>query len=104
MGQMPSRTPTMLLRRRQCALGDANIWRYLIETPPDGVTFIGKLLCNDARHNSNAFAGCTSLRSITLPDNRTVIGDYAFSDCSHLGRFGRFGLQRQVSRAYINAG
>ena len=61
MGQMPSRTPTMLLRRRQCALGDANIWRYLIETPPDGVTFIGKLLCNDARHNSNAFAGCTSL-------------------------------------------
>jgi hypothetical protein len=29
-----------------------------------------------------AFAGCTSLTSITLPDSLTSIGDYAFEGCS----------------------
>ena len=49
MGQMPSRTPTMLLR--QCALGDAKRWRYLIETPSFIGRREGRLLCDDARHN-----------------------------------------------------
>ena len=39
----------MLLR--QCALGDAKRWRYLIETPSLIGRREGKLLCDDARHN-----------------------------------------------------
>ena len=43
-------------------------------TVPQGVTQI----------SSNAFEGCSSLKSITLPDGITEIGAGAFSDCSSL--------------------
>lgn len=33
---------------------------------------------------NNAFEGCTSLRSIAIPDGIKKIGDYAFKDCSAL--------------------
>ena len=33
----------------------------------------------------DAFEGCTSLASITIPENVTSIGDYAFSGCTSLG-------------------
>ncbi len=32
----------------------------------------------------HAFAGCTAVTGITLPDSIAVIGDYAFSDCKSL--------------------
>ena len=32
----------------------------------------------------NAFSGCTSLTSVTIPDSVTSIGNSAFSDCSNL--------------------
>ena len=41
---------------------------------PDSVTSIG----------NNAFANCTSLRSITIPDTVTSIGDRAFYGCTSL--------------------
>ena len=33
---------------------------------------------------ANMFAGCTSLKSITLPNGVTRVGDYAFSECEGL--------------------
>lgn len=33
---------------------------------------------------TNAFAGCASLRYITIPDSVTTIGQYAFCDCTGL--------------------
>jgi len=42
-----------------------------------GLTEIGKY----------AFSNCTSLRSVTLPDNLGKIADYAFKDCCSLGSF-----------------
>ena len=41
---------------------------------PDGVTHI----------HGYAFAGCSSLTSITIPDSVTSIGDWAFAGCSSL--------------------
>lgn len=32
----------------------------------------------------SAFSGCTGLTSVTLPDNITLIDDFAFKDCSEL--------------------
>ncbi|MBQ2240440.1 MAG: leucine-rich repeat domain-containing protein, partial [Alistipes sp.] len=40
----------------------------------DRVTIIG----------DGAFGGCSSLKSITIPDGVTEIGEYAFADCSSL--------------------
>ena len=40
----------------------------------DGVTSINKC----------AFAGCTSLTSVTIPDSVTSIGEYAFYECTSL--------------------
>ncbi|MBR3446424.1 MAG: leucine-rich repeat protein, partial [Oscillospiraceae bacterium] len=36
------------------------------------------------RIDSSAFAGCTSLTGVTIPDSVTSIGEYAFSGCSAL--------------------
>ena len=44
----------------------------------DGVT------CNVILIANNAFSGCTSLTSITIPNSVTSIGDAAFSGCSSL--------------------
>ena len=41
---------------------------------PDSITTIG----------DSAFAGCTSLTSITIPDSVTAFGAFAFSSCSSL--------------------
>lgn len=35
---------------------------------------------------NNAFANCQSLRSVTIPDSVTGIGDYAFSSCGSLSK------------------
>ena len=58
------------------SIGDAAFegCKNLIIDLPAGLTNIGK----------NAFADCTSLKSVTLPAGVTSIGDYAFLNCNQL--------------------
>jgi hypothetical protein len=49
-------------------------------TIPDSVTSIGE---GDSR-TRGAFAGCTSLKSVTLPRNLKTIPSYMFADCRSL--------------------
>ena len=47
------------------------------------VTYNG-IIYSVTRIGDNAFSGCSSLTSITIPEGVTSIGEYAFRDCSSL--------------------
>jgi len=50
-----------------------------------GNTFIETLTCdNDAEIEPSAFNGCYNIKQVTLGEKITVVGDYAFQDCSSL--------------------
>ena len=57
---------------------------YIEETYDSSGDLTGAVLHGHSRVRSYAFANCSKLTSITIPDSVTSIVDYAFNDCKGL--------------------
>jgi hypothetical protein len=62
-------------------IGNANITSVII---PNGVTRIEKSAFGVANYLDAINSGCKNLKSVTLPDSLTYIGNYAFDMCVNL--------------------
>ncbi len=76
--------------------------QWILETHTEEIPAVLTFRDGTQKIPSGAFSNCTSLTSVTIPNNVTSIGDYAFEDCTSLASISLPNSLREVGQNAFN--